>query len=311
MKWTQFVSQYKILLICSLAIAISGSSIVSLSIPKTYCSIKQISINASEDKLEKATAKLKILFNNPTIEPSKVTTEPEIINELLKSPKLFLLMGEEYVKTSKNKKLKLKDYLSLSREPWWCRLFNSQEEQSKIRRCLMTEVDLKTGIISIKGSAQDPFVAYEITQIASKVLQSMLQAYTRNIAIINTDNTRNQCLRTKKNYDKSLAAYAKYVDSNTSPTSMEEMSIIDSLQKNVDIALEEYNKANLQYHMAEMKVKRHLINFITLKDGNIAKSPEHPRTFVNLIIWLFYAILFDFWSISIHNKISRKIHGKR
>lgn len=63
--------------------------------------------------------------------------------------------------------------------------------------------------------------------------------------------------------------------------------------------------------MAEMKEKRHLINFITLKDGNIAKTPEHPRTFVNLIIWLFYAILFDFWSISIHNKISRKIHGKR
>ena len=153
MKWTQFVSQYKKLLICSLAIAISGSSIVSLSIPKTYCSIKQISINASEDKLGKATAKLKILFNNPTIEPSKVTTEPEIINELLKSPKLFLLMGEEYVKTSKNKKLKLKDYLSLSREPWWCRLFNSQEEQSKIRRCLMTEVDLKTGIISIAASS--------------------------------------------------------------------------------------------------------------------------------------------------------------
>ena len=291
MKWTQLICRYKILLISSLAIAIVGSTVVSVSIPKSYCSIKKISINASEDKLEKATNKLKLLFQNPTIEPSNVTTEPNVINELLKSPKLFRLMGEAYVKTSDNKRLKLKDYLLFSREPWWSRFFNSQDEENRLERCMMTEVDLKTGIISIKGMAQDPLVAYEITEIASDM--------------------RKQCISSKKKYDQAMKAYAKYVDSNTSPTLMEELSIIDSLQKNVDNALEEYNKANLQYHLAAMKEQRHQINFISLNDGNIAKSPEHPRTFINLLIWLFYALLFDFWTISLHNKLSSRIHGKQ
>lgn len=311
MKWTQLICRYKILLISSLAIAIVGSTVVSVSIPKSYCSIKQISINASEDKLEKATDKLKLLFQNPSIEPSNVTTEPNVINELLKSPKLFRLMGEAYVKTSDNKRLKLKDYLLFSREPWWSKFFNSQDEQSRLERCMMTEVDLKTGIISIKGMAQDPLVAYEITEIASASLRAILQAYTKHIAVINTNNMRKQCLYIKKKYDQAMTAYAKYVDSNTSPTLMEELSITDSLQKNVDNALEEYNKANLQYHLAAMKEQRHQINFISLNDGNIAKSPEHPRVTINLLIWLFYALLFDFWTISLHNKLSSRIHGKQ
>ncbi len=311
MKWTQLICRHKILIICSLAIAIFGSTIVSLSIPKSYCSIKQISINASEDKLEKATNKLKLFFQNPTIEPSNVTTEPDILNELLKSPKFFRLMGKAYVRTSDNKRLKLKDYLLFSREPWWRHFFNSQDEETRLERCMMTEVDLKTGIISIKGTAQDPLVAYEITNIASSCLQSILQSYTKHIAVVNTNNMRKQCLSIKKKYDQAMAAYAKYVDNNTSPTLMKEMSITDSLQKNVDNALEEYNNANLQYHLAAMKEQRHQINFISLNDGNIAKSPEHPRTFVNFLIWLFYASLFDFWTISLHNKLSSRIHGKQ
>lgn len=311
MKWTQLICRHKILIICSLAIAIFGSTIVSLSIPKSYCSIKQISINASEDKLEKATDKLKLLFQNPTIEPSNVTTEPNILNELLKSPRLFRMMGEAYVKTSDNKRLKLKDYLLFCREPWWSCVFKDQDEQTRLERCMMTEVDLKTGIISIKGMAQDPLVAFEITNIASASLQSILQSYTKHIAVVNTNNMRKQCLSVKKKYDQAMAAYAKYVDSNTSPTLMEEMSITDSLQKNVDNALEEYNKANLQYHLAAMKEQRHQINFISLNDGNIAKSQEHPRTFINLLIWLFYALLFDFWYISLYNKLSSRIHGKQ
>lgn len=311
MKWTQLIYRYKILLISSLAIAIFGSTLVSLSIPKSYCSIKQISINASEDKLEKATNKLKLFFQNPTIEPSNVTTEPDILNELLKSPKFFRLMGKAYVRTSDNKRLKLKDYLLFSREPWWRHFFNSQDEETRLVRCMMTEVDLKTGIISIKGMAQDPLVAYEITNIASSCLQSILQSYTKHIAVINTNNMRKQCLSIKKKYDQAMAAYARYVDSNSSPTLMEEMSITDSLQKNVDNALEEYNKANLQYHLAAMKEQRHQINFIALNDGSIAKNPEHPRIIINLFIWLFYALLFDFWSISLHNKLSSRIHGKQ
>lgn len=311
MKWTQLIYRYKSLLISSLAIAIFGSTIVSLSIPKSYCSIKKISINASEDKLEKATNKFKLLFQNSTIEPSNVTTEPNIINELLKSPKFFRLMGEAYVKTSDNKRLKLKDYLLFSRKPWWSQFLNIQDEETRLEHCLMTEVDLKTGIISIKGMAQNPLVAYEITEIASASLRSTLQAYTKHIAVINTSNMRKQCLNIKKKYDHAMAAFARYVESNTSPTLMEEISITDSLQKNVDIALEEYNKANLQYHLAAMKEQRQQINFISLNDGNIANSPEHPRKFINLLIWVFYALLFDFWTIFLHNKLSSRIHGKQ
>lgn len=304
-------SQHKWFIVLSLLIAIGGSLIFSASIPETYCSIKQISVNASEDRIETRTKKLNWELDIPTIKGSNVTTEPKILKILLESQQLMKLMGEQKVTTVSGQKLKLQDYLLYEKVPWWKRGRLQPTLTDRLQNCMMTEVNLHNGIISIKGMAQDPLVACQITEVAARALNITLQKYTHRIALLNAEKLEREKNTQRSKYLKALKQYAIYVDGNATPTLMKERSKIDSLQKNIDISLEACNKANMQYELAHMKENRQTIYFITIHNETIAECPTHPRTFVNLVIWTMYALLIDFWYVSLHRKYKQRIHAKQ
>lgn len=303
--------QHKWLILSSLLIAIVGSLVFSASLPKTYSSIKQISINASDDRIEKYANRMNMELDLPTISESNVTTEPELVKMLLTSDRLKKQMGKQKVTTRAGKTYTLQDYLLGEKEPWWNNDGKRPALSDKLQDCMMTEVNLHNGIISIKGVAQDPCVACQITQIAARLLSETLQQYTQRIAVINAAELRKQRDLQRSNYQKALRQYASVVDANAEPMLMTERSRIDSLQKNIDVALEAYNKANMQYQLAHMKESRQKIYFITINNEAVATVPTHPRTFVNLMIWMMYALLFNFWAISLSQKYKRRTHGKQ
>ncbi len=305
------VAQHKWLILSSLLIAIGGSLVFSASLPKTYSSIKQISINASDDRIEKRANRMNMELDLPTISENNVTTEPELLKMLLASDRLRKQMGKQKVTTRAGKTYTLQDYLLGEKKPWWNNGGKRLALSDKLQDCMMTEVNLHNGIISIKGVAQDPCVACQITQIAARLLSEILQQYTRRIAVINAAKLRKQRDLQRSNYLKALRQYASVVDANAEPMLMTERSRIDSLQKNIDVALEAYNKANMQYQLAHMKESRQKIYFITINNEAVAAVPTHPRTFVNLMIWMMYALLFDFWAISLSQKYKRRTHGKQ
>lgn len=305
------VAQHKWLILSSLLIAIVGSLVFSASLPKTYSSIKQISINASDDRIEKRANRMNMELDLPTLSESNVTTEPELVKMLLASNRLRKQMGKQKVTARTGKTYTLQDYLLGEKEPWWNNGGKRPPLSDKLQDCMMTEVNLHNGIISIKGVAQDPCVACQITQIAARLLSETLQQYTRRIAVINAAELRKQRDLQRSNYQKALRQYASVVDANAEPMLMTERSRIDSLQKNIDVALEAYNKANMQYQLTHMKESRQKIYFITINNEAVDATPTHPRTFVNLMIWMMYALLFDFWAISLSQKYKQRTHGKQ
>ncbi len=305
------LTQHKWLILSSLLIAIVGSLVFSASLPKTYSSIKQISINSSDDRIEKRANRMNMELDLPTISESNVTTEPELVKMLLASNRLRKQMGKQKVTTRTGKTYTLQDYLLGEKEPWWNNGGKRPALSDKLQDCMMTEVNLHNGIISIKGVAQDPCVACQITQIAARLLSETLQQYTRRIAVINAAELRKLRDLQRSNYQKALRQYASVVDANAEPMLMTERSRIDSLQKNIDVALEAYNKANMQYQLAHMKESRQKIYFITINNEAVTATPTHPRTFVNLMIWMMYALLFDFWTISLSQKYKQRTHGKQ
>ena len=85
-------------------LALIGASIISLSIPPVYHAFKQISVDATKDDILEKGERGLLVEKQTGLNPSTVTTDPEIYALILRSPLFLSNMERISLKTFDGKK---------------------------------------------------------------------------------------------------------------------------------------------------------------------------------------------------------------
>lgn len=302
-------NKYKFLV--SIFIAVIGAFLFTNSIPTLYDAQKKISIDASEDKVFKRVDALSMVTQKLGLKEGNVTTEPIIYRKILESPSFLNSLADITIfKKGETYSTPWSEYLQKDFvQPWWRKYTGKKNIKELLRENVKCEVNLHNGIITLQTSAQEPFIAYQLLDSVEQRLQQHLTKYSFDKAKIDVDNRKQELNNSKEIYEKAMSKLNKFLDANKDVVLGSFKIEGSALQKEADKALAKYNQAIQQYQMAKMRLQRTKPYFITLVSSEIPKTPSHPKLLINILIWVFYAVLGTFWWVMIGYKM--KIRKER
>ncbi len=128
-QWSVWKECWKqrLLYIVAGIIALIGSSIISLSIPSTYHSYKQISIDANKYNILEKGNLSELIKKNKGLEPSTITTDPEIFALIIRS-QVFLenLASVQLCFSNGKPNSTYGQHLKEAKQPWWNNLLKKK-----------------------------------------------------------------------------------------------------------------------------------------------------------------------------------------
>ena len=205
------------------------------------------------------------------------------------------------------------DYLKYERkEPWWSHFFglmtppkqkdtivNTFEltgEQAMImgmiNKNVSCSIDLKTFLITIQVTEQDPYVATLLADSVKTRLQDFITEYKTNKARHDLEYVETLYKQSKKDYEHARRLYVEYMDANQA------VSLLTAKQRQMDLE----NEMQLQYNnylaisaqllTAKAKVQEVTPAFTTLQSATVPLGPAGPRRGQMVLLYVFLAALF-------------------
>lgn len=159
------------------------------------------------------------------------------------------------------------------------------------RSSIKCDVDVKTSVISLTVSAQDPEIAVQLADTARARLQDFITQYR-------TSKSRKDMLyyegltrKAKADYDDVVARYAKYCDEHQDIILQSYISVRDNLENEMQTRLTTYNAMQAQYEAAKAKVQERTPAFTLLKAAAVPVKPTSPKRMIFVAAMLFLATI--------------------
>ena len=176
------------------------------------------------------------------------------------------------------------------------------------------DVDLKTEVITISFTDQDPLIAAMMVDTIKVRLQERITEYRTKKAIADCNYIEKLCTEAKVEYEKAQEAYAVYVDRNRNVTQERFLVEKERLAADRDLKNSLYMQLAQQLQLAKAKVQENTPAFTTLKPASIPALPSSMSRSVMVILYTFfggalavaYVLLKDYIVEVFH-----KIFGKR
>jgi len=311
--WKECWKQRRLYFIAGI-IALIGSVTVSLSIPPVYHAYKQISIDANKDNILEKGDKSELIKKKLGLEPSTVTTDPDIYALILRSPAFMATLKNVNLRTAEGQhSMTYAQHISTAQQPWWSVFTHKKDILELIQDNIKCEVNLHNEIITLRVADQDAFIAFQMIDTVSQHLQAELVKYIKSKATVDLANRKQERDAAKTRYEKAQQKYTSYSErhfDHQAPSYKIEQA---SLEREASLALTEYNDALLQYNITKMNYDKLRPNFIDLKTNLLPLSPSHPHWIANFFLWLFYCWLFTTWFILFRKQyqIRNCQHGER
>lgn len=175
-------------------------------------------------------------------------------------------------------------------------------------------VDMKTEVITLSFTDQDPQVAAMMVDTIKVRLQERITEYRTKKAIADCNYMEKLCIEAKAEYEKAQEAYAVYVDRNRNVTQERFLVEKERLAADRDLKNSLYMQWAQQLQLAKAKVQENTPAFTTLKPASIPALPSSMSRAVMVILYTFfggalavaYVLLKDYIVEVFH-----KIFGKR
>ena len=220
-------------------------------------------------------------------------------------------------------KCSYEDYLkSYQKKPWWGDVFDwmrsflpkdedsnkdanieglenspyllTQDEDNIMemaRNNISMRVDKKTGIISIKTTAQDALICKTLADSACAHLQAFITEYRTKKAIIDKEYYKQLTEEAKENYEKARRLYASYADANSEVVLASYRTKLDDLENDMQLKFNNYTAMTTQYQAALARVQERTPAFTMIKGSTVPYKPTGPKRMIFVAGMLIFATI--------------------
>lgn len=300
------ILEHKLGLVLTFAISFILSSIYITSLPRYYSSDTQL---APEIDNSSESGGLSSIASSFGLDMGKMNTldaiTPLLYPELMKDNKFLSSFFNIKVKTQDGSlETNYYEYLSkYQKESYLFKFFNKtkdslslnipsqnmnpyilNKEQDKIIKNIAENiklsVDSKTGVITIKATAQDPLVCKTLADSVRGILQSFITAYRTNKAQADVAYYTKLSQDAKAAYEKARQIYGSYSDANSEIVLESYRSKQEDLENDMQLKFNTYSQLSQQLQTARTKLREKTPAFTILKGASVPTMPEGPKRMI-------------------------------
>lgn len=170
--------------------------------------------------------------------------------------------------------------------------FMLTKEQSSIadavKANIMCTVDKKTGVITLRYTAQDPLVAATMVNVIKDKLQEHIVEYRTCKARNDLKYFEALCDEARADYIKAQEIFAAFSDSHKGAMLQSVAMQMSRLENDVMLAQQNYSQASQQLQLTRAKLQENTPAFAVLSGASVPLKPSAPR---RLFILLAFAML--------------------
>lgn len=316
-------SKRKKLLIWALCGAVIGL-VIGFSIPKEYVAGVKLAPESNGNK--SGAGGLGALASMAGLSGGNASSAdavyPMLYPEVVKSVPFATSLFNIPVRTEEDDKdIPLQQYLSEDlRSPWWSgimkfpgkiiSLFRSKEAGEKnhkldnfrltlqedglvrtLNERITTAVDVKTSVISVTVTMQDPLVAATVADSVVSRLQEYITDYRTNKARQDLDYAIKLNQEAKENYYQAQQRFANYLDRNQGIVLNSAQITRDRLENEATLAFNLYNQTAQQVQRAQAKVQETTPVYAIISPATVPVTNSSPRKALILVAFTFLAFV--------------------
>lgn len=170
----------------------------------------------------------------------------------------------------------------------------SSEEESimdLMRQSISCDVDIKTNVITIGVTSQDPLICVTLADSACARLQDFITSYRTSKARIDMEYYQQLMDSAKMEFDRAVVAYSRYCDSHQNVILQSYVSERDELENIMQTKLTTYNAMQTQYQAAKARIQERTPAFTMLQKASIPTKPTAPKRMIFVAVWLFLSTI--------------------
>lgn len=169
--------------------------------------------------------------------------------------------------------------------------YRLSEKQMEIVKTLDTSievaVDLKTEVITLSFTDQDPQIAAMMVDTIKVRLQERITEYRTKKAVADCEYIEKLYKESKVEYEKAQEAYAEYVDRNRNVTQERFLIEKERLEADRDLKNSLYMQWAQQLQLSKARVQEYTPAFTTLKPASVPALPSSMSRSMMVILYTF------------------------
>lgn len=316
--------QYILVLVITFVVV----AFLSLGLPNYYrCTVKlspEMSGSRSSGGLAAMASSFGVSLPNNGTEALFPTIYPELVNSKDFKISLFpvpvTIEGKK--EGEKSRTMSYYDYLkNEQKSPWWGKIiaapfkllgkiFSSKDmevvsdtlnpfrltmEQAGIvdviNKKVECEVEVKTMVITIKVTDQNPLICATMADSVKCRLQEFITDYRTSKARVDLEYSKMICQEAKERYESARRDYSRYVDANQNVILQTVRQKQIDLENELQIQYNAYMQVASQVIAAEAKVQEETPAFTTLQSATVPVKKAGPSRSKICLVWVFLAFL--------------------
>lgn len=160
-----------------------------------------------------------------------------------------------------------------------------------LNKCITTDIDKRTGEVSITVTMQDPLVAALLTDTIAARLQEYIIDYRTAKARNDLEHAITINEEAKKQYFDAQQAYADYMDRNQGLALYSAQTVRDRLNNDMQLAFNLYNQTSQRMQQCEAKVQEVTPAFAVVEPSTVPVKAYAPRKTIILAAWMLIMFL--------------------
>lgn len=173
-------------------------------------------------------------------------------------------------------------------DPYWLSEEDDQRVE-KIRSYITFKINEKNGVITVNAKAQDPLIARTLADSVQKHVQQFITDYRTNKARIDVEHYQLLAKSSYKEYEIASKKYAQYADASIKVVMPSHQTIIENLQKDIEVKYSTYTTLVAQLEVAKAKLQERTPAFTTLKAASVPIKPAGPKRMLFVLFMVVFA----------------------
>lgn len=158
-----------------------------------------------------------------------------------------------------------------------------------INSCIGVDVDIKTDVVTISVTMQDPMASAILADSVAKQLKEYITDYRTNKARKDLEYIEKLNREAKDKYYEAQQKYANYLDTHQGIVLYSAQTMSDRLENETTLAFNMFNQTSQQLQLAKAKVQEVTPVFATINPATVPVKPVAPRKILIIVAFTFLA----------------------
>ena len=160
-----------------------------------------------------------------------------------------------------------------------------------IRKNIKCDVDIKTNVITISVTDQDPLICACIADSVRVRLQDYITQYRTNKARIDVEYYEKLTNEAKAKYDESCRRYSNFIDANVNLTRPSLNTKKTEMEEEMQLLYNSYTTFKTQHQTALAKLQERTPSFTVIQCASVPIKAEKPKRMLFVLGMMFLAFM--------------------